>query len=228
MDRVDALEKLYIYRFEAGKNILYHGGLSSWYTEIDSYITLGVLLLSAVAFGFAFIGALKGEFPFKKFAAGWWAVCIASIPTILAFVLVFWNPSRLALEHGEAFTHWQDVRERDAHLQNAVVGLKNNQPLPECLIAELDALDSSVVRVETTEPRERYNDFLTQCYRDEIQQIFNTPDYEAVEQMKKTDPKTWARLKYLFNPDEETLNRLRGDRGKTASQSRAKSTPSAH
>jgi len=208
MDRLDALEKLYRYRFEAVKNIHYHGDLSAWFSEIDSYITLGVLVLSAIAFGFAFIGALRGEFPFKKFAASWWAVGIAAIPTILAFVLVFWNPSKKALEYAESFSRWQDVRERDEHLQNAVVALRSDQPLSECLLHELDALDSNVVRVETLEPRETNTAFLEKCYDRTLEQTYGTTDLAQIAEMKKTNPVKWAQLKYGFVPDESTLKRL--------------------
>jgi hypothetical protein len=208
MDRLDALEKLYRYRFEAIKNGLYFGDLSAWYSQIDSYITLGVLIISAIAFGLAFIGALRGEFSFKRFATSWWGVGIAAIPTVLAFVLVFWNPSKKALEYDQSYARWQDIKERDEHLQNAVVALKGDQRLTDCLMHELDALDSCKVRVETMEPRETNEAYLDICYNRAVEEIYSTASWDEIAKMMKTDSRKWARLKYGFVPDDATLNRL--------------------
>jgi hypothetical protein len=207
MDRLDALEKLYRYRFEAVKNGLYFGDLSAWFAKIDSYITLGVLIISAIAFALAFIGALRGEFPFKKFATSWWAVGIAAIPTVLAFVLVFWSPSKKALEYEESFGRWQDVKERDEHLQNAVVALKGGQRLSDCLMHELDALDSCKVRVESMEPRETNEAYLATCHDRAVEEVYGVSENE-IGAMIKTNPKRWARLKYGIVPDDAELNRL--------------------
>jgi hypothetical protein len=58
MDRLDALEKLYNFLFEAGRNIWFHNHVSQVFEQRDADWTYIVLWTSAIAFVIAFVGAL--------------------------------------------------------------------------------------------------------------------------------------------------------------------------
>jgi hypothetical protein len=216
MDKIDALDKLYGFRFEAGKNLLYWGDLTSKYSDVSGYVTLVILILSSIALACAIVGAaIKSESTFKAWCTGWISVAIATIPTLLAFYLVKFDPADTAKQCAESYERWQDVSDQAARLNNAVVSLPDNTKLDAHLTAEIDRIDTKITEVEKAELKWTDHPLLAECWRRELKQVYGL-DEKGVDNLKEKNPREWARLRFGFIPDAKTLEQITGRKFETA------------